>query len=82
MTDPLQDLYRQSPVDYAYIVGAVADGMRWDPLHNQIVIDIPNHPDPTFPDDPDLDTGPLTYSVWRQALHQLADALPPWTEPS
>jgi hypothetical protein len=59
----------------------LANVMRYDPNTQRIIIDIPDTPDETFPEDPDLAHGPLTLAVWKMCLWELADALPPWDEP-
>lgn len=65
---------------YGAMLSEIADRMSYSAELGAIVIPVENTPDEVFPDDRDLDNGPLTLSVWRQALHVLADRLPPWEE--
>ena len=76
-------LDRLTDGDYADMVHRIADGLRYDPDLNRIVVDTDFDlgPDPSFPDDDALHSGRLTAAIWVMALRSVADDLPPWEHP-
>lgn len=67
--------------DYGTMLSDIADRMSYSPRLGAIVIPVENTPDESFPDDRNLDAGPMTLAFWRMALRELADRLPPWEGP-